>query len=82
MPIMVVGGVGDELRLITLARRAKTAALSGFSNKMTKTALRAVKALARAFQIKWPKRPFGPLKPWPGLLRLLSSFEASFSCIS
>jgi hypothetical protein len=35
---------------------------------MAKTALRAVKALARAFKLKWPKRPFGPLKPWPGLL--------------
>jgi|SaaInlStandDraft_1057018.scaffolds.fasta_scaffold438643_2 hypothetical protein len=25
---------------------------------MAKTALRAVKALARAFKLKWPKRPF------------------------
>ena len=27
---------------------------------MAKTALWAVKALARAFKLKWPKRPFGP----------------------
>jgi hypothetical protein len=25
----------------------------------------------RAFKINWPKRPFGPLKPWPGLLKLI-----------
>jgi hypothetical protein len=36
---------------------------------MAETALWAVKALARAFYKRWPKRPFGPLKPWPGLFR-------------
>jgi hypothetical protein len=36
---------------------------------LAKTALRAVKALARAFKIIWPKRPFGPLKPWPWSLK-------------
>jgi hypothetical protein len=46
---MVVGGVGDEQRLITLAVEPEPRP-------------------NRAFKLKWPKRPFGPLKPWPGLL--------------